>query len=484
MVKKIFVGLLGVVLVITGVVLFNTFTFTSTQKTFTPRQVTKISESSLKHFQEAIHFQTISYGDSLKFDSAQFNAFHRYLRATYPLVHKTMSVQTVSGYSLIYKWEGKNPSLKPYILMAHQDVVPIEEASRQRWTVDPFAGIIKDNFIWGRGTADDKINLISIMEAAEKLIAENFQPGRTIYLAFGHDEEVGGKGATAMAHWFTGKNITAEMILDEGGVITKEKIPGVKKPVALIGTAEKGYLSLELSVEISGGHSSMPEKETSIDLLTKAITKLRANPFDARLTGPMKGFMKSVGPEMSFTARMVFANPWLFKKMIYSTYEKSGGGNAMLHTTLVPTIIQAGIKDNVIPTVALATINLRLLPGDGSLEMIDRIKKIIGDERIKINPVGRISEASAVSSTDSFAFDQVDEAIKESYPDVVSSPFLMIGATDSRHLKEVSNNIFKFSPMFDPFGFHGIDERVSLESYQTSIFFFENLMRNTLQLKP
>jgi len=268
------------------------------------------------------------------------------------------------------------------------------------------------------------------------------------------------------------------MVLDEGGIITKEKIPGITKPVALLGTSEKGYLSLDLTVEKPGGHSSMPEQETAIDILTKAIVKLREKPFDPNFSESMEGFIESLGPEMPFVEKMAFANPWLFKRVIVGTYEKSGPGNAMIRTTAVPTIINAGIKDNVVPTVAKATVNFRLLPGDSSDEVIARVKEIIDDERIVISKQATIAEASAVTPIKSFGYQKIETAIKKSYPQMLTSPFLVIGATDSRHFKDISTNIIKFSPMIDPIGFHGIDERVSLESYQTALWFYEQLMRD------
>lgn len=478
MIKKFFLAVGGMLLLLVAIVLFNTFTFTSKQNKIAGVPAPEVTPLALQHFQEAIRIKTISFGDSTLFDSAQFNTFHRFLKQTYPKVHETMVLNKQAGYSLLFKWEGKNPDQKPYVLMAHQDVVPIEEASRKMWTVDPFGGEVKDNFIWGRGTADDKINLISILEAAEKLLTEGFQPERTIYLAFGHDEEVGGKGAQAIAAWFKSKNIEAEMVIDEGGVITSDKVPGLNQPIALIGTSEKGYLSVELTVEKSGGHSSMPESETAIDILTKAILKLRQNPFEARFSEPTEGFITMLGPEMKFGQKLVFANQWLFKNMIMGIYEKSGSGNAMIRTTLVPTIIQTGIKDNVIPTIAKAVINLRLLPGDESANVITQLNTVIGDERVRISTLSTPSEATPVTSMEGTGYKKVEATIKQSYPGVLTSPFLMIGATDSRHFSGVSTNILKFSPMVDPIGFHGIDERVSLESYKTSIWFFENLMRN------
>ncbi|HEY5823323.1 MAG TPA: M20 family peptidase [Cyclobacteriaceae bacterium] len=478
MIKRSLLFLLAVVLILVIVVLVNTFRFNSIQTHYETKAAPELSEKAKKNLTEAIGYKTISYGDSSKLDSSQFLGFHLFLKTTYPLVHQKLSQEQILKYSLLYKWEGKNSSLNPIVLMAHQDVVPIEEASKNMWTVDPFAGTIKDDFIWGRGTTDDKINLISILEATEKLLGENFQPERTIYFAFGHDEEMGGYGARAIAALLKSRNIKADLILDEGGIITLDKVPGMNKPVALLGTSEKGYLSLQLSVEKNGGHSSMPEKETSIDILTKAIVKLREKPFEARFSPSTQGFIKYLGPEMPFTNKMAFANIWLFKPMVIGIYEKSGAGNAMIRTTAVPTIIDAGIKDNVVPTMATATVNFRLLPGDSSSLIIRKVKEIINDERVQINSeTSFVSEPSAVTAEDSYAFKKVDELIKKSYSGITTSPFLMIGGTDSRYFGEVSDGIIKFSPMIDPIGFHGIDERVSLKSYQGAIWFFEQLLR-------
>jgi carboxypeptidase PM20D1 len=480
MLKKTLLLLLLAILLVVGIVLFKTFQFTSIQTKVAALPAPAIPETSLQHFQQAIAIKTISFGNPALFDSTQFLAFRKFLENTYPKMHEKLTREIVLGYSLLYKWEGKNTSLKPVVLMAHQDVVPIEEATQSMWTSDPFAGTVKDNFIWGRGTTDDKINLVSICESVEKLVIENFQPERTVYLVFGHDEELGGKGAVAIAQLMKQRNIVAEMVMDEGGIITKEKIPGMKEPVALVGTSEKGYLSIELVVEIPGGHSSMPEKETAIDILTKAIVTLRSHPFEPQFSVPMQGFIKSLGPEMPFVQKMAFANPWLFKGLIIGTYDKSAPGSAMLRTTIAPTIINAGIKDNVIPTQAKATVNFRLLPGDLSEDVIDRVKKIIDNDHVKISRLdaGAMAEASAVTPMDGYGYQKVETTIKKSYPNLLSSPFLMLGATDSRHFGEVSDNIVKFSPMIDPIGFHGIDERVSLESYQTALWFYQQLLKD------
>jgi carboxypeptidase PM20D1 len=467
-------------LVLILIILIKTFAFKSKQLDVETVVAPDYTPEALDHFLGAIKFKTISFNDPTLFDSAQFNGFHRYLKATYPLTHEKLSVKKVADYSLLYKWEGSDASLAPYVLMAHQDVVPIEEASRNLWTVDPFEGVVKQDSIWGRGTCDDKINLIGIMESVEKLLKEGFQPRRTVYLAFGHDEEIGGTGAQALAAELKTQNVKAELVLDEGGIVTMDKVPGMTKPVALIGTSEKGYLSLELKVERNGGHSSMPEKETALDILTKAIIAIREHPFKADFSPSTVGFIDHIGPEMPFMQKMVFANTWLFKSVVIGIYESSPGGNALVRTTAVPTIIHAGVKDNVVPTSVTAVVNFRLLPGDSSGWVIDRVKKVINDDRVQLTTFGGFaSEPTGVTSSDGPGYKIVDETVHKTFAETITTPFLMIGGTDSRHMEGISDNIIKFSPMIDPVGFHGINERVSTQSYRDTIWFFETLLRST-----
>lgn len=470
----------AVLLIIIAVIVFKTLTFTSKQLDIAVTPAPEYPATALEHFRGAIKYKTISNSDPSLLDSAEFNGFHRYLNATYPLVHEKLSLKKIADYSLLYKWEGSDPSLAPYVLMAHQDVVPIEEASRNLWTVDPFAGEVKQDTVWGRGTCDDKINLVAIMEAVEKLLTENFQPKRTIYLAFGHDEEVGGTGAQAIAADLISQNVVADLVLDEGGIITRDKVPGMIKPVALIGTSEKGYLSLQLKVEKNGGHSSMPENETALDILAKALVTLRENPFPATFAPSTEGFIAHVGPEMPFLQKMVFANTWLFKKVVIGIYESSPAGNAIVRTTTVPTIFQAGVKDNIVPTSVSAVVNFRLLPGDGSEQVIARVKEIVNDERVTVTSLATFfSEATAISPIDGPGYKLIDEVVHTTFDNTVTAPFMMIGGTDSRHMDGVSKNIIKFSPITDPVGFHGINERVSLKSFQECLWFFETLLRRT-----
>jgi carboxypeptidase PM20D1 len=478
--KKILLAILLLLLIFIGIIAIKTINAPNLQSKITAIPAPALSDDALKHFQQSISYQTVSYGDVSLWDSLPFIAFRKFLETTYPLVHQQLKREIISNYSYLYKWQGLDTTLNPFILMAHQDVVPIEESTKTQWNFEPFSGIIKDGYVCGRGTTDDKINLISILESTEKLLKENFKPARTIYFVFGHDEELGGKnGAKKIAELLESRKVKAELVMDEGGFVTNEKVPGVTKPVALVGTSEKGYLSIEFSVNKMGGHSSMPESETAIDILTKAIVKLRSKPFEAKFVESTKNLFEFLGPEMKFPNNMAFANPIIFKSIIVKNYEKSSSGNAMIRTTFVPTIIHAGIKDNVVPTLATAVVNFRLLPGDSSKHIFQKVKTIINDDRVVMKNLSLDSpEATPVSSATSAAFKTIDSIIKKSYSGVLTTPFLMIGGTDSKHFHGVSENIFKFSPMKDPIGFHTIDERVSIESYRHSLWFFEQLMRS------
>jgi carboxypeptidase PM20D1 len=472
--KFIFIGIIILVAILFG----KTYLTNKKNNPDFEVSVPSLPKSALQHFQSAIQIKTISFANPKDWDSIPFLEFRNFLANTYPLFHQNTKLEIIGGYSLVYTWEGKNKNLNPFILMAHQDVVPIEETTIKQWNVEPFSGIVKDGYIWGRGTTDDKINLIGMLEAAEKLMQQKIQPERTIYFVFGHDEELGGKhGALQIAKLFESRNIKADLVLDEGGIVSTQKIPGINKPLALIGTAEKGYMSLELSVFKNGGHSSMPENETAIDILMNALVKLHQQPFKPKFEGSTEMFIDFLGPEMSFPYNIIFTNSWLFKPLIIKNFEKSATTNAMMRTTSVTTIFKSGIKDNVIPSIACATINYRLLPGDSGKQIIQMVQKVINDTLVKIKiKDNHIGEGTKSSDVNGIGFKLINNTIQKTVKDVITTPFLLIGGTDSKHFENISDNIIKFSPMTDPIGFHGINERVSIESFRNNIWFFQQLM--------
>lgn len=471
--------LLVAVFIFIAIILIKTFLFHSKQiRSVRAMPAPAVQDSALQHLSRVIQFKSISYTDTALFDSAQFHGLHRYLESAYPQVHMQLTREVINGYTLLYHWKGKNDTARPVIFLAHMDVVPIESASIDAWDVNPFSGIIKDGHIWGRGAFDNKVNMISILEAAEKLLRQGFQPERSIYFVFGHDEEVHSpNGAGVVARILEAGNIRAHLVLDEGGIVTREKIPGVQFPVALLGTAEKGFLTVSLEVKKEGGHSSMPEKETAIDILAEALVKLHQNPFDAEVTLAQKDFINYLGPELPFLRKMVFANAWLFKKLIIGQYEKTPVGNAVMRTTYAPTILSAGVKENIIPAVAKAAINLRLLPGDSAHLVLARIRATINDERVSVTPVALV-EASGVTPATGEGYKKVATAVMKTFPNTVVTPFLLIGGTDSKKFAGISDHIIRFSPLMDPYGNHGINERVSIVSFELAMWYYEQLMKD------
>lgn len=482
--KKIILVTLSIIILFVSYLVFNTLNFKSTQIEYAPAGAIEIDPSSKQNFSKALQIKTVSPENPIDFDSIQFQNFASFLTTTYPLVDSLLDKKTFNSYSFLYEWKGSDQTLKPIVLMAHLDEVPVIEENLPNWKHDPFGGEIINDTIWGRGAIDNKNGVIGIMESLELLLKDGFTPNRSILVSFGHDEEIGGeKGAKTIAQYLKEENIEASFVLDEGGSIVQDLIPDIAEDVALIGIAEKGFVSLELGVQIEGGHSSMPEKETAIDVLAQAILKLKKNPFPATISPPLEGFIESLGPEMPFINKMVFANASLFKSVIAGIYSGSASGNALVRTTTSPTIFNSGVKDNIIPLSANAIINFRVIPGETIDYVVDRVEQIINDERVKVTTGAFISEASKVSSTNSFGYTTLQKTISEIYPNALVAPNLVIGATDSRHFKDVSDDIYRFSPFKinqdNIKSFHGLNERLPVSDFEDSIRFYYQLIKNS-----
>lgn len=481
--SKIFktIGIFFLLLVV--LLLFNTLTYKSRQIQLEAISPVSIENSCIQHLSEAVKVKTVSFDEPSLVDSAAFNQLINFLEKTYPLADSILDKKRINGFSLLYKWEGTNAALKPIVLMGHMDVVPVTDEESKKWDFNPFSGDITDEFVCGRGTLDDKVSVIGILETVEMLLKEKFQPKRTVYLAFGHDEEIGGEnGAKKIAEYLVTQQVNAEFVLDEGMVITKGIVPGIKPDAALIGISEKGYLSVELIVDASGGHSSMPAKETPIGILSAAVSKLEKNPMAATISEPVQYFLDYVGPEMPFFSKLAFANQWLLKPVIISKYEASNSGNATIRTTTAATVFKSGLKDNVISPLATATINFRILPAETSDDVIKHIEKTINDSRITIKKVGHINEASAVSDIQSEGFKQIEKSVKQVFSNTLIAPSLMIGGTDEKHYSKISSNLFRFLPAVftsdDLKRIHGTNEKISIEGFKNCIRFYRQLIVN------
>ena len=432
-----------------------------------------------EHLAACIRCQTVPLDESGTPNPPAFEQLHQMLRETYPLVHQKLKREVINGYSLLYTWQGTRPDLEPVMLMAHQDVV---SADPTEWTHPPFEGKIVDSFIWGRGTLDIKNQLIGIMEAAEALLQQGFRPERTILFGLGHDEETGGvNGCKILGQQLKERGVHLAGIVDEGGGIIAGLAAGVRGPIALIGVSEKGYLTVEFTVHSQPGHSSTPPPQTSIGILSRALTRLEAHPMPTHLRRlrPMYG---GIGKAAPIYLQVAFSNVWLFGPFLKRWLVPKAEMNASMRTTTALTIINGGVEDNTIPAEAKAIVNFRLLPGDTIADVLWHAKKVINDERVKFKPVeGKFNEALPVSSTKCLEYKSLHTVVRQVFNNPPVAPFVMLGGTDCQHFVPVCDNIYRFTSVVMDESFmgleHGIDERIPVESMARMVIFYAQLMQ-------
>ena len=490
MLKRIALTCLALLLLLVAALAINTMRHGSRQLTATPAPAITIDEKVvIDALAGAVRFRTIADRNDPQASADQFRQFHDFIAQRFPRVHATLKREAIAGHSLLYTWAGTDPGAKPIALMAHQDVVPIAPGTEQHWQQAPFGGIVKDGFVWGRGAWDDKSNLISQLAAIEQLITEGFQPRQTIYLVFGHDEEVGGtRGALEVAKALQQRGVKLDFVIDEGLLITDGVVPGVSKPVALIGIAEKGYLSVELKATATPGHSSMPTQgEGAITMMSAALRRLDGEQLPASLRGIAQEMFETIAPEMNGFQRVALSNLWLFGPVVQRQLEQKASTNAVLRTTTALTVMHAGEKDNVLPGEAHATVNFRLLPGDTREHVMAHVKSKAGDG-FELVALSGSSEPSPISPTQSPSYGLINQTVRSLFPETIVAPGLMIGATDSRHFAAISEHIYRFSPVRakpeDLPRFHGTNERISTANLMELVRFYHQLIRNASQASP
>ena len=443
-------------------------------------------DGALERFSQAIQLQTISYDDRERMDLEVFEAFHRFLESSYPLTHARLRRETVNGYSLLFTWEGKRAALKPVLFMSHIDVVPVERGTEESWTYPPYSGAIAEGHVWGRGTLDTKCTLTGVLEGVEKLLAEGFEPDRTILLAFGFDEEIGGaEGAPHIVRLLKSRGVRLEYIVDEGGAIVPGTMFGIKNNVAAVAIAEKGLVNFELSVRGTEGHASMPPRHTASGKIARAITRLERRPFPTRLTATMKKLLGRLGDQMPEPRRALLKNLWATHPLVRAVFERMPTMNALIRTTQAVTVLEGSSKANILPHTARAVVNLRLLHGDTIGSARARVERVIRDPEIRVRVMNELGANDAVppASTESRGFRDVSGAIGELFPDAIVMPHILAGATDSRHYQELCSDIYRFAPMrLDPTDLkriHGTDERISVENYAATCVFFHALLQRS-----
>ena len=476
---KIIAGLVLALLVLAGVMVVRALSYGADPAALeiTLPDAPKLDiDRAAENLAAAMRIKTITTraGDPMPGREGPWLAFRDLIETTYPEVLGAADRQIVGGLTLLYTWEGSKPDLAPIILMAHQDVVPINLATIDDWTHGPHSGVIADGHVWGRGAIDDKGSLIMILEAANALAASGWKPERTIIFLFGHDEEVSGAGAQAAFAALKDQGVDPYMVLDEGAVVIEEN-PLTGSTTGLIGVSEKGYVSLQISVATIGGHSSRPPRESGAVRIARAITALEDNQMPADLAAPpFLDSIHKVGRDLPFTTRLAFANTWALGRVIKGQADSDATVNALLRTTTAPTMMAGSVKDNILPQRAFAVVNFRVHPANTVEDVLAHAKRVTSHiEGLVIERYGDSlgSEPSPVSSTESYPYKVLEAVASNTGGGVPVMPMLVLGATDARYATAIADdNIYRFTPVLytdeDLAGFHGTNERISLHNLE------------------
>lgn len=470
--------ILAAVAVLLAVILIRTLRFKpNAQPEILNDEINFDKNGSISALSQLIRCKTVSYYDSSLEDNAEFEKLIALLPKLYPDVFKTCEFKQLPDRALLFKWEGKQKG-DPTVLMAHYDVVPVDETA---WEKPPFDAIIEDGVLWGRGSLDTKVTFNGVLFAANTLIAEGYIPENDIYFAFSGGEEVNGQGAVNIVNYFKENGLTPALVVDEGGAVVENVFPGVNKPCAMVGIAEKGMLNLTFSVKSNGGHASSPKPHTPIGVLSAACCKVENNPFKMHITKPAAEMFDTLGRHSSFVFRMIFANMWLFSGVLNIICKKSGGElNALLRTTVAFTQSEGSSAPNVIPPRATMTANLRLNPKDTVESAVEYIKKTVNDKNVELT-VGSNMNPSRVSQTNCEAWDKVSSAVANTWKGCLVSPYLMVQCSDSRHWGVISDKVYRFSAMDltseERSTIHGHNERIRLETANRAVEFYIRIIK-------
>ena len=472
MFKKLLLSFVLIVGALLSIALIRTLMHSAPEPTVNVGLTADIDgKAATNNLAASIRFKTISHQDKEKFSPQEFEGFIKWAADTYPEFHSAMQLEMLE-YTLLFKWEGSDNSLAPILLTAHYDVVPVIPGTESIWEEEPFAGVISNNRIWGRGALDDKSGVVGMMEAATYLIQNNFQPTRTVYFSFGHDEEIGGGGAAQVTEKLKQEGVQLQWSLDEGSFVNRGFFPGVDKLVAPINVAEKGIMNLLIVAKAKGGHSSTPPKKTAVTILADALIKLENEPLPGSLEGLSAVMFDEVSKHMPFGYRFLFANRWLFGGLLDSQMSSTPVINAMIRTTTAPTMLSGSIKSNVLPIEATALINFRLHPRDSIESVTEHVRRVVGSDQVEVRTLGGM-EASGVSSWESPGYEIISSSLSKVYGEVVSVPGIMIAASDTRHYSKVADNSFRFNPFSivpeDMTGFHGTNESIAVDSFIAGI---------------
>ena len=435
-----------------------------------------MTDRAVAKLQALVRIATVSDRDWSRVDTDAFDRLLAELRTQFPLLHERLELTRVGSHGLLFHWPGAS-SDRPVVLMAHLDVVPVDESAP--WQHPAFSAEVVDGAIWGRGTLDDKGCVAAICEAVERLLEDDHRPAQDVWLSFGCDEEVSGTSAEAAVDELVRRGVRPWLVLDEGGAVAHEAFPGVKRAVAAIGVAEKGTTSVELRVEGRGGHASTPARNGPTARLARAILKIDRSPMPARLPDTTVDLMRTLAPHVPRPLRPVLGRADRIKPLLTRALIAAGPeAAAMARTTFAITTLDGSPALNVIASSATAGVNIRVMPGDTVAEALAHLRRVIDDDDVEIRVVER-GEASPVSPVGE-AFDLVTSTVAELFPDAVPAPYVMAGATDSRHFTRICEHVYRFAPFemtaAQRQAVHSYDEHLGVDAFLAGIDWYRRLI--------
>ena len=466
------------VLIFVAVILVRTAKFQpKAQPELSTEAVEFDRDKAVSNLAELVKCKTISHADHSLEDDGEFEKLISKLPALYPNVFEKCEFSRLPDRAILFRWPGKSAE-EPAVLMAHYDVVPVNE---ENWDKPAFDAIIEDGVMWGRGTLDTKATFNGALFAADTLIAQGFVPEHDVYLAFSGGEEVNAPGARNIVELFRMQGIVPGVVVDEGGAVVENVFPGVKAPCGLIGIAEKGMMNTQFRAVSAGGHASAPKPNMPVDLLANACVQVVDNPFKMHLTKPVAEMFDTLGRHSTFLYRMIFANLWCFGWVLDLLGQRSGGEmNALLRTTVAFTQMEGSSARNVIPPEAKMVANMRLNPDDTVESALEYLRKTVNNGRVEITTLNAFNP-SRISRTDCDGWDRVAAAVGETWPGCIVSPYLMVQCSDSRHWGAISDKVYRFSAMDlsaeERATIHGNNERIRLETISKAVEFYIRLIR-------
>lgn len=437
---------------------------------------------AVEKLSRAIQIPTVSYTDVSLRDEEAFERWREFIAESFPMVHDKLELVSPGALAMLFRWGGQDESLLPGALLAHFDVVP--PGDPERWKYPPFSGKIAEGYLWGRGSIDDKLSYITILQAVEELLTEGITPERTLYLCFGGDEEIGGtEGARSIVGWIEKRRERLAWVLDEGGAITEGALPGLSGPAALVGLAEKGHINVRLTARGQGGHAASPPRDTAISTLARGIPRVIDSPFPRRITRTVDAFLTALTPHLTGALRVALRLRPITNRLILAALRRTPRTRAMVETSQAVTMVSGGSAENVLPDTASAIVNLRLLHGDTIEFALEHIRKAIDDPGIQVELHGKWGNNPAVQETpvDHPLLAVIRNALESVLPGVPAIPYLPTGSTDSAAYAELTANIFRFVPMLlsaqELSLVHNVDERVSLENVERCVSFYKAFIR-------